>query len=150
MIKYDSAVLFCKDVRASHAFYGGVLGLETKMDNGGHVAYVCGLSIWDIDMAHGLVFGEKRPSGGGDFELCFVSDDIMADYNRLKGDAKVLTEPVEQPWGQFVFRLSDPDGYVVEFGERLSSTLKRLREAGFSDEEIEKKCHAPVEILEKL
>lgn len=151
MFKYNSAVIFTDDVRSSFEFYHGVLGLELLMDNGEHAAFKCGLSIWNRCMAHGLIFGGLKDSSAGGFELCFESDDIAEDYASLCGrGCRVINELAEQPWGQLVFRIADVDGNIIEFGEKLSMSIKRMREEGMTDEEISMKAHIPVEQLDSI
>jgi catechol 2,3-dioxygenase-like lactoylglutathione lyase family enzyme len=55
----------------------------------------------------------------GNGHLCLVTEDIEADYERLRGRAEFRSpEPVEIPWGPYkggrVCYLRDPDGISVE------------------------------------
>jgi catechol 2,3-dioxygenase-like lactoylglutathione lyase family enzyme len=55
----------------------------------------------------------------GNAHLCLETEDIEADYERLRGHAEFRSaEPVEIPWGPYkggrVCYLRDPDGISVE------------------------------------
>lgn len=55
----------------------------------------------------------------GNAHLCLVTDDIQADFNRLKGHATFRhPEPVEIPWGPYkggwAAYIRDPDGISIE------------------------------------
>lgn len=56
----------------------------------------------------------------------------------------------EQPWGQRVFRVYDPDGYVVEFGEPMRTFITRFYRSGLSIEQVSERCHTPVEMVRRL
>jgi hypothetical protein len=49
----------------------------------------------------------------------------------------------EQPWGQRVMRLYDPDGNVLEIGETMESTAWRLYQQGLSIEGVREKPACP-------
>jgi catechol 2,3-dioxygenase-like lactoylglutathione lyase family enzyme len=151
MVKYGGMAIMAEDVRASLAFYRDVLGLEIMMDNGAeHVMFQCGVALWKRDAAQKLIFGTASGERGTLFELFFESDDIGADFNRLSEAAKVVNPLAEQPWGQLTFRISDPDGHIIEVGEKLSDSIKRMRTSGMTDDEISAKSHVEKDMLDKL
>jgi hypothetical protein len=57
---------------------------------------------------------------------------------------------VEHPWGQRGFRIYDPDGHIVEFGEPMSETVLRLHEAGLSLDEVAAKSLMPLEFIKMV
>ncbi len=57
---------------------------------------------------------------------------------------------IEQPWGQRVLRVYDPDGAIVEVGEPMSCVIIRLFKAGLAEEEIVKRTFMPLEIIRQI
>jgi catechol 2,3-dioxygenase-like lactoylglutathione lyase family enzyme len=152
MIKYDSTALFTDDVRKSAEFYKDLIGLEILMDNVVHIAFTGGLNIWDKKSADSLIFGSPQPMPEGcRMELCFSSEDVEADYKRMKSaGAEILNTLAEQPWSQLLFRIKDPDGNIVEIAESITDTFIRLKNSGLTLEQISEKTHTSVDDLQKF
>ncbi|MCD8553325.1 VOC family protein [Seleniivibrio sp.] len=151
MIKYGGMAVMAEDVRVSLAFYRDILGLELMMDNGDeHVMFKCGVALWKRDAAHKLIFGSVCDGSSTMFELFFESDSINEDYERLSVAAKVVNPLEEQPWGQLTFRIADPDGHLIEIGEKLSDSIKRMRTSGMTDDEISIRTHVGKDMLDSL
>ena len=150
MVKYGGTAVLSDDVRAAMAFYRDVMELELLMDNGEHALFKCGVAVWNRSMAQGLIFGKVSDDRAALFELFFESDGIQADYDRISKSAKVVNPLAEQPWGQLTFRITDPDGHLIEVGEKLSETIRRFRAQGMTDDEISARTHTPKELLDSL
>jgi len=149
-MKYESTALFTEDIKRAHQFYGGLLGLDVMMDNGDHIAYMSGLSIWDRKSAEKLIFGSEQPKPmGHKMELCFAVSDVEREYQRIKdAGAEILNPLTEQPWSQLVFRLLDPDGNIAEIAEPIAETFNRLHTSGLTLEEISKKtCTSVADLI---
>lgn len=59
--------------------------------------------------------------GGRALELCFYTDDLDEDLDRLrKAGADVLREPKVQAWGERMAYAADPDGNLIMLAQRLS------------------------------
>jgi hypothetical protein len=56
----------------------------------------------------------------------------------------------EQPWGQRVFRVYDPDGHIVEIGEPMPVVIQRFLAQGMSAEEAAERTSMPLEIVQKI
>ena len=56
----------------------------------------------------------------------------------------------EQPWGQRVFRLYDPDNHIIEFAESMESVILRLDRQGSSPEEIAQKSEMPMDFIKNV
>ncbi len=56
----------------------------------------------------------------------------------------------EQPWGQRVMRLHDPDGHIVEIGETMEAVVWRFHTRGFSVDRIMEKSAMPREFVEHV
>ena len=69
------------------------------------------ISAPDAEGAHGLPL---RPVSGHRFELCIYASDVDAAMEELRAaGAEVLKEPVDQPWGERMAYVADPDGNPV-------------------------------------
>ena len=56
------------------------------------------------------------------FSLWVYADDCDAAVERLRAaDVKIVEEPTDQPWGERVARVLDPDGNLVIVGQRDAS-----------------------------
>ncbi len=84
-----------------------------------------------------------------DGELYFETDEVEAVEQRLKAAGMEFIHPVcEQPWGQRVMRLYDPDGHVVEIGETMEAVVLRFYSQGFSVDSICQKTGMPGQFVE--
>jgi lactoylglutathione lyase len=89
----------------------------------GEPAYV-GLEIGSSHLGLGFdpTLGDETGDGGTDgrrFALWVYVDDCDAAVERLRaGGVPIVEEPVDQPWGERVARVHDPDGNVVIIGSR--------------------------------
>jgi catechol 2,3-dioxygenase-like lactoylglutathione lyase family enzyme len=152
--KFHSVVLLVEDIERSKRFYGVVLGQKVVMDFGRNVGYEGGLAIWERDYALNLIFQDKTEGvkvGGNNAEIYFESGDMDGLYERLKQEGvKVIHSIVEQPWGQRVFRVYDPDNHIIEFAESMASVVLRLDKKGLGLEEIAKKSLMPMEFIKMV
>jgi lactoylglutathione lyase len=79
----------------------------------------------DIGSSHiGLGLDPSAPTETAQrFSLWVYTDDCDAAIERLrKGGTRIIEEPSDQPWGERVARVSDPDGNIVVVGQRAAST----------------------------
>jgi lactoylglutathione lyase len=59
----------------------------------------------------------EGPVQSGSTAIWLYTDDVDAALRRLRdAGAPVLAEPADQPWGERVASVADPDGYVVHMG----------------------------------
>jgi catechol 2,3-dioxygenase-like lactoylglutathione lyase family enzyme len=154
-IKFEGSVIFVKDVEASRCFYEDLLGQKVKDDFGRFVGYVGGFGIWEADFAHQLIYErpleESGPLGKRNLELYFETEVIEEVWGRFSETGIKLVHPmIEQPWGQRVFRLYDPDGHIVEIGEPLSVVAKRFLDQGMEPEEVAEKTMLHLEAVKKI
>jgi len=147
MLKYVCALIAVKDVAVSRRFYEQCLGQKVKDDFIENVAFEGGFAIhrqghFQELLGSGERFAAVTRTHTG--ELSFESDDVEAVELRLK-DAGVefIHAPRQQPWGQRVMRLYDPDGHVVEIGEQMEAVVLRFYRQGFSPDSICQKTSMP-------
>lgn len=154
-IKFVSAVIMVDDIPASRKFYEEILGQKVIMDHGPNVAFEGGFSIWARDHAADIIF-KKTASAlpAGDtlaLEVYFESDELDDVYENLKSaGVEFVHDLVEQPWGQRVLRVFDPDRTIVEVGEPMSAVIIRYLKSGLSEEEIAQRSSMPLEIIRQI
>lgn len=153
-IKFCSSVILVKDVLKSKDFYMNLLKQEVEADYGENIMFASGLSIWQIDYAYKSIYKDISDcifGKNGRFELYFESDDIDEAYKLFKqSDIEFLHELIEQSWGQKAFRVYDPDGHIVEVGEPMLLSAKRLLNSGFTPEQVSKRTSIPIETITAL
>jgi catechol 2,3-dioxygenase-like lactoylglutathione lyase family enzyme len=147
--RYSSVVLFVKNVEKSKIFYSELLGQEIKMDFGRCVEFTDGFSIWERSYAHKMMgLKEKIPTNKNNVELYFEIDDLDKLYKILKNEKiRFLHDIIEQPWVQRCFRIYDPDGHIIEFGEPMTVAIERLYNEGLTHNYIIKKTLMPKEFV---
>ena len=154
-IEFGGSVIFVKDVEASRRFYEDLLGQKVKEDFGRYVGYEGGFGIWEADFAHQLIYDkppeESAPLGRRNLELYFETGDIEETWSRFsEADIKLVHPMIEQPWGQRVFRLYDPDGHIVEIGEPMPVVIKRFLDKGMSPEDVSEATSMPLEFVKMV
>ena len=125
-------IVYCDDLRRSLAFYRDLLGFRVtfahpEQGEPGFVALQLGegaeLALADVSdpdavHAHGKVV---RPASGHGFELCIYADDVDAAVADLRAaGVPVLAEPADQPWGDRMAYVEDPEGNPVMLCAELS------------------------------
>lgn len=160
-IRLESAVMLVADMATARHFYEDVLEQHVALDLGVNVAYEGGFALWQRDHAHAIMQGKHAesaavppaPSGAvsDDHELYFETDDLDAVWERLStAGVRVLHPLVEQPWGQRVCRVYDPDGHIVEVGEPMSAVVRRLLDQGLSVAEVAERAAMPIDIVRQI
>ena len=54
-----------------------------------------------------------------------VTLELTTDSSGNVSDARVLSGPVDRPWGHRTVHVADPDGFVVEFAEEIPRARQR-------------------------
>ena len=103
-------------------FYGALLGgVESyRFPEQGPAAFVA-LRLGESELGLGAIGAAPplhgrplRPASGHRIELCVYVDDVEETVERLRAAAvPIVLEPVDQPWGERVAYVSDPDGNLV-------------------------------------
>ncbi|WP_256702567.1 hypothetical protein [Paenibacillus sp. P32E] len=72
-------------------------------------------------------------------------------YKKLKDQQiEFIYDIFEQPWGQRVVRVYDPDKYIIELGEPMNVVIKRHYEAGMTLEEVAGRSSTPISIVKNV
>jgi lactoylglutathione lyase len=114
-------ILYSDDLPRALGFYRDLLGFEEtfRFPDDGELEFVAlgleggqlGLGRADRPAYHGR---PVRPVSGHRFELCVYTDDVDAAIARLRAaGVPVLREPADQPWGERLAYVEDPDGNPV-------------------------------------
>jgi lactoylglutathione lyase len=115
-------MLSTSDIARSLAFYAGLLGgAETyRFPDEGEPAFIA-LRMGDSELGLGqlgdappLHSQQQRPASGHRIELCAYVDDVDATVERLRdAGVHIVLEPADQPWGERIAYVEDPDGNLV-------------------------------------
>jgi lactoylglutathione lyase len=114
-------MLSAENFSASRRFYGDLLGgveaYRFPEDEPVFVTLRFGESELGIgglgggDPIHGQ---PQRPATGHRIELCLYVDDVDATVAASHAaNVPIVVEPVDQPWGERIAYISDPDGNLV-------------------------------------
>lgn len=151
---YHSTVLFVEDVERSKKFYTELMGEEIDLDLGKNVGFRSGLGIWEGEFGRTVIFGES--SGGGYsskrmLEIYYETEDMAETFKILESSGVTFVHGiVEQPWRQLTVRFLDPDGHMIEVGERMDVCIRRLAASGESAEKIAETTTMPAEIVKAM
>jgi lactoylglutathione lyase len=118
-------ILSTADLSRALGFYrdllGGVVSYEFPGPDG-EPAYV-GIDVGSSHLGIGLDRTAAAPPGARKaFSLWVYADDCDAAVERLRdAGVEIVEEPADQPWGERVARVRDPDGNEVIIGARLAA-----------------------------
>ncbi|KAF1073650.1 VOC family protein [Methanogenium sp. MK-MG] len=156
IFSFHSTVLFVDDVEVSKKFYTEVMGEEIELDLGINVGFKSALAIWDGNYGRNVIFGTADAGDGGFsskrmLELYYETEDMDQTFDKPH-DAGVefVHEVTAQPWCQLTVRFLDPDGHMIEVGERMDVCVKRLAASGMSADEIAASTTMPPEIVKHM
>ncbi len=154
MLNFICPLIVVEDVATSRKFYEEVLGQRVKFDLGENVTFEGDFAIHQ--QAHfQQLLGDtaehpitKKAHNG---ELYFETDEVEEIDRRLQqANVEFVHRMREQPWGQRVVRLYDPDGHIVEIGETMEAVVGRFHRQGMTVEEISTKSSMPREFVEHV
>ncbi|HEX2959774.1 MAG TPA: VOC family protein [Chitinispirillaceae bacterium] len=153
-LKLSSFVLFVNDVSISKNFYETNVDQEVTLSiNDINVGFKSGLALWQKQYAEKIIFEKEMESNKdqSSFEIYFETSQIEELFEKMqKNNVKILHPVKIQPWQQRVFRIYDPDDYIIEIGETMDMVVKRLKNDGLSVESICTKTFMPKEIVEAM
>ena len=109
------AIILVADMQRSLGFYRDLLGFW--LDYGFPSEEAPQYAALAIDGGKlGLGFTEE-PVQSGSTAIWLYTDDVDAAVAELEAaGVPVVAPPADQPWGERVASLADPDGYVVHVG----------------------------------
>jgi lactoylglutathione lyase len=115
-------IITTPDLDAALGFYRDLLGATVTYEftgPDGEPAYV-GLELGAAHLGIGCD-PSAAPGPAGRFSLWVYADDCDAAVERLRtAGVEILEEPSDQPWGERVAHVCDPDGNLVIVGQRAA------------------------------
>jgi lactoylglutathione lyase len=112
-------IITTRDLPAALSFYRGLLGgtvtyeFRGPDDQPGYVGLELGGANLGIGQDPELSAGPSQR-----FSLWVYTDDCDAAIERLRtAGVEIVEEPADQPWGERVARVLDPDGNLVLIGQ---------------------------------
>ena len=147
-MKYTSTLIAVSDMEKSKQFYHDVLGMNVVADFGANVTLDGGLVMQTLDTWKSFIRTDKviLPNNAG--ELYFEDEDLDAFCDHLKRfDIRYVHPLFEHRWGQRVVRFYDPDGHIIEVGEKLETVILRFMEQGLSAEETAARMDISVDFV---
>jgi uncharacterized glyoxalase superfamily protein PhnB len=111
-------ILVTRDLEASLGFYRDLLGarVEYRFPEDGAAVYV-GLTLGTSRLGVGWDSGAAAEEVPQRTSIWAYADDCDRAVEMLrKAGIRVTSEPEDQPWGERVARVLDPDGNVVVIG----------------------------------
>lgn len=148
-MKFKNTMISVKDIEASKAFYGNVLGLRIIADWGANVTLTGGLCLQTEETWKEFIRKQGDIVCGDGAELYFEEDDFDAFIEKLERTDGIdyVHEAVEFGWGQRGIRFRDPDGHIIEVGENLKSVAKRFLGSGMTEEQIAVRMDIPTKTV---
>ena len=147
-MKYICPLLAVRDMERSKRFYRDVLGLSVAADCGANVTLEGGIALQTLDTWKSFLRTDRvvLPNHAG--ELYFEEDDVDAFCARLLAlGVPTVHELFRHRWGQRVVRFYDPDGHIIEVGERMEAVARRFADEGLSPEETAERMDVPPDLV---
>lgn len=126
--------IWVDDVQATVAFYERAFGLKPRFltENGAMGYYAemetgaTTLAIADAKEAKALFpdgytpLDPKQPPTA--FQISFITSEVAATYeSALAAGATSMSPPCQQPWGQTIARVRDPNGVLISIATPLAT-----------------------------
>ena len=118
-------ILTTPDMPRALGFYRDLLEgeIEYRFPPEGEPGYVS-LNMGSGQLGIGLAPDAEAGAGGQRFALLVYADSCDEAVERLRGAGVTVTEePADQPWGERVARVLDPDGNEVIVGHKAGGRL---------------------------
>ena len=148
-MKLTGTLIAVKDMDRSKRFYHDVLGLDVVADFGSNVTLDGGVVLQTLDTWKSFIRTDHvvLPNNAG--ELYFEADDIDEFREHLESfEINFVHTLFEHPWGQRVIRFYDPDGHVIEVGEKMDAVILRFMKQGLSVEETATRMDVPLDFVQ--
>ncbi|WBP87377.1 VOC family protein [Kitasatospora cathayae] len=113
--------LTVEDVTTSAAFLQRHFGYTELMSADGFVSLGHpggGVNVVYLRRGLEVLPEDQRHRTADGVILAFTVEDIAGEEERLRGEGVAITLPLrEEPWGEKLFQVTDPNGVVVELVE---------------------------------
>ncbi|MFI5680119.1 VOC family protein [Streptomyces cellulosae] len=112
------------DVAASHAFFTEHLGYQEQAAGEGFASLTrdtadnAAVDIVLLQRGIEVLPPDQRDQRAAGLILAFTVTGLEAEETRLRAEGVEITMPLrEEPWGEHLFQVTDPNGVVVQFVE---------------------------------
>ncbi|MFC4606297.1 VOC family protein [Streptomyces maoxianensis] len=123
-ITTSTVSLTVDDVAASQAFFTAHLGYQEQAVAEGFAALTRPDAAVDIVLLRRgieVLPEDQRDRHAGGLILAFTLTGLEAEEKRLREEGVEITMPLrEEPWGERLFQITDPNGLIVQFVEWVS------------------------------
>jgi predicted enzyme related to lactoylglutathione lyase len=121
-ITASTVSLTVDDVAASQTFFTTHLGYQEQAAADGFASLTRPDAAVDIVLLRRgievLPAGQRDQRAGGLILAFTLTDGLEAEEKRLRGEGADITMPLrEEPWGERLFQITDPNGVIVQFVE---------------------------------
>ncbi|MGW1340567.1 VOC family protein [Kribbella sp. NPDC002412] len=119
-INASTISLTIADVAASRGFFVGHLGYEERVAAEGFASLTRDDAVDVVLLQRGIEVlpPEQRDQQASGLILAFTVDGLDAELKRLLDEGVEITMPLrEEPWGERLFQVTDPNGVVIQFVE---------------------------------
>ncbi|TJZ54577.1 glyoxalase [Streptomyces piniterrae] len=120
-ITASTVSLTVDDVAASQQFFTTHLGYTEQAAADGFASLTRQDAAVDIVLlARGtqILPADQRDQRASGLILAFTTTDIQDEEKRLEAEGVEITMPLrEEPWGERLFQITDPNGVIVQFVE---------------------------------
>jgi uncharacterized glyoxalase superfamily protein PhnB len=119
-ITTSTVSLTVNDVAASQAFFTKHLGYREQAAADGFASLAHDDAVALVLLRRGIEVlpSEQRDQHAAGLILAFTVTGLEAEEQRLRAEGVEITMPLrEEPWGERLFQVTDPNGVIVQFVE---------------------------------
>lgn len=147
-MEYQSVIIVVDDVLKSRKFYEDMFNQKVDSDFGQYnVGFKSGLALYQREMFNGMTNLQTEAQPVHTSVLYFEDKDMEGLQKKLEPftaenssyKIKFLHKIKEAPWGQYIIRLFDADGHLIEIGEDMNVCIHRMQDSGMNAESIAQK-----------
>jgi len=123
-INASTISLTIDDVAASRAFFVEHLGYQERAAAEGFASLTREDAVDIVLLQRGIEVlpPEQRDQRAAGLILAFTVDTLDAEDQRLRDEGVAITMPLrEEPWGERLFQVTDPNGIIIQFVEWTTS-----------------------------
>ncbi|MGP8304171.1 VOC family protein [Streptomyces inhibens] len=125
-VSVSTLSLTVADVDASRDFLTTHLGYQVAMADDGFASLTRDDAAVDIVLLRRgieVLPDEQRDQQAAGLILALTVTDLEAEEARLRGEGAPITMPLrEEPWGERLFQMTDPNGVVIQLVEWATPT----------------------------
>lgn len=149
-MKYMGPLLIVSDLKKSRYFYETLLQQVVNSANDESIIFKGALTLYSKSKYEKLLNKEISYYSNSSV-LYFETHDIETAYSLMKNEKVTFVHTIKkQPWLQKVMRVYDYDGHLLEIGESVNTTVKRLLSEGYSKSKISTILNLSEETINKI